>query len=118
MNIFSKFKATLRLRKAIQLADAAHARDGHRYYVMPSFNSGGKLLVMDRKNFRQLKLKHYISTKAHVSDLVSESFYFTPYADGNQYLAEADRKKKANQYFAWLEAERKYKKLKRSKKNV
>lgn len=108
MNIFTKFKASLRLREAIKMADKAHRQTGHRYYVMPQHGSGGKkLVVMDRHNFRRLKLKHYIHHEARVFDLVRECFYCPPYRDGNQFLAPEDRTKKASQYFAWVEADRK-----------
>lgn len=107
MNIFSKFKASLRLREAIKMADKAHRETGHRYYVMPQHGSyGRKLVVMDRFNFRRLKMKHYIHREARVFDLVRECFYCTSYRDGNQFLAPEDRKKKVMQYFAWVEADR------------
>lgn len=107
MNIFRKFKASLRLREAIKMADKAHRETGHRYYVMPQHHSGGKkLVIMDRYNFRRLKMKHYIHRDARVFDLVRECFYCTGYRGGNQYLAPEDRKKKVIQYFAWVEADR------------
>ena len=117
MNIFSnidkvallarEFKASLRLREAIKMADKAHRETGHRYYVMPQHGSyGRKLVVMDRFNFRRLKMKHYIHREARVFDLVRECFYCTGYRDGNQFLSPVDRKKKAAQYFAWVEADR------------
>lgn len=118
MNIFRKFKASLRLREAIRMADKAHAQTGQRYYVMPQHHSGGrKLIVMDRYNFRRLKLKHYIHSEARVLDLERECFYCTGYRDGNQYLSTADRKKKILQYFAWVEADRRATKLKRKAAN-
>lgn len=107
MNIFRKFKASLRLREAIKMADKAHRQTGHRYYVMPQHGSGGKkLIIMDRYNFRRLKMKHYIHHEARVFDLVRECFYCTGYRDGNQFLAPKDRKKKVLQYFTWVEADR------------
>lgn len=107
MNIFRKFKASLRLREAIKMADKAYRQSGQRYYVMPQHGTGGrKLIVMDRFNFRRLKMKHYIHHNARVADLVRECFYCTPYRDGNQFLAPADRRKKVLQYFAWVEADR------------
>ena len=108
MNIFQRFKASLRLREAIRMADKAHLSTGNRFYVLPRNGSNGKeLIVMDRKNFRKLKLKHYINGEVRVFDLVRECFYCTPYANGNQFLSEADRKKKVRQYFAWVDADRK-----------
>lgn len=114
MNIFRKLKASLRLREAIKMADKAHQQTGHRYYVMPQHGSyGKKLVVMDRYNFRRLKMKHYIQREARVFDLVRECFYCTGYRDGNQSLSPEDRKKKVIQYFAWVEADRKATKQKR-----
>lgn len=96
------------------MADKAHQQTGHRYYVMPQHGSyGKKLVVMDRYNFRRLKMKHYIQREARVFDLVRECFYCTGYRDGNQSLSPEDRKKKVIQYFAWVEADRKATKQKR-----
>lgn len=108
MNIFQKFRATLQLREAIRQAEEAHAADGNRYYVMPADN--GKLVIMDRRNFRLLKRKHYVNANANCHNLMVESFYFTANRDGSGYLSEADRKYKVQQYFAWCDAERKRKK--------
>lgn len=107
MNIFRKFKASLRLREAVKMADQAHCQTGNRYYVMPQHHSGGKkLIVMDRYNFRRLRMKHYIHHEARVIDLVRECFYCTPYRNGANNLSPLERKKKVIQYFAWVEADR------------
>lgn len=117
MNIFRKLKASLRLREAIKMADKAHQQTGHRYYVMPQHGSyGKKLVIMDRYNFRRLKMKHYIQREARVFDLVRECVYCTGYRDGNQSLSPEYRKKKVIQYFAWVEADRKATKQKRNGK--
>nr|DAJ60188.1 MAG TPA: hypothetical protein [Caudoviricetes sp.] len=114
MNIFRKFKASLRLREAIKMADKAHRETGHRYYVMPQHHSGGKkLVIMDRYNFRRLKMKHYIHRDARVFDLVRECFYCTGYSNGDQYLDAIGRKRKAMQYFEWVDADRKITKVRR-----
>lgn len=105
MNIFRKIKATLLLREAVQKANDAYQKTGHRYYVMPTFNGDGKLVVIDRQNFRKLKHKGYVSVRASTRDLINESFYFTPYANGNGYLSEPDRKRKVKQFFSWYEAD-------------
>ena len=105
MNIFRKLLASLQLREAIKQAEKAHRRFGHRFYVMPTFNGSGKLVIMDRKNFRGLKQKHYISNQARVADLRNECFYFTEDRAGN-YLSEADRRRKVRQFFAWVKASR------------
>lgn len=108
MNFFSKFKASLRLREAIKIADKAHSISGERFYVLPQHLSKGKrLIVIDRRNFRKLRIKHYINRDARVFDLVRECFYCTGYRDGNQYLSPKDREIKVAQYFAWVDADRK-----------
>ena len=119
MNIFRRFNASLRLREAIKMADKAHQKTGQRYYVMPSNGSGGKkLIVMDRYNFRRLKMKHYINRDARVFDLVRECFYCTAYANGDQFLSPADRRRKVAEYFAWVEADRKATKMRRKNGKV
>ena len=62
-NPITKLRDYLRYSEAVKKADEAHAKDGDRYYVVPSNNKDGKilLLVMDRKNFRRLKFKGYIN---------------------------------------------------------
>ena len=104
MNIFRKFRASLQLRGAIRQAETAHHRFGHRFYVMPTFNGSGKLVILDRKNFRDLRLKHYIACHAKVADLLAESFYFTPDRAGN-YLSDPDRRQKLRLFFAWADAQ-------------
>lgn len=107
MNIFRKIKVTLQLREAVRKANDAHQKTGNRYYVLPTFNGSGKLIVLDKKDFKKLRRKGYINTKASIRDLINESFYFTPYVNGDGYLSEHDRKRKVLQFFSWVEADRK-----------
>lgn len=107
MNIFRKFKAYLQLREAVRQADKAHAETGERYYVLPSID--GKLVIMNRINFRKLKQKSYINHKVKIVDLVAESFYFTPYADGNGYITKDFLQRKTESYYSWIEANNKIK---------
>ena len=106
-----KFRDYLRYREAVKKADEAHAKDGDRYYVVPSNNMDGKilLLIMDRKNFRKLKQKGYINKDANIRDLVNESFYFTPYVNGDGYLDAEGRKLKLKLYFSYCKAQRELK---------
>ncbi len=113
MNFFQKLKAGLMYREAVRKADRAHDEDGKRYYVMPS--AEGKLLIVDRENFRILKRKHYISGKATVQDLLNECFYHTPYRNGDLAIDPFVREVKKQQYFSWREA---LLKLKKSKKKT
>lgn len=108
MNFIKRLKAKIKLKKAIMLADEKHAQTGERYYVMPSLD--GMLLVMDRKSFRKMKMKHYITKDAKVADMVRESFYFTPYGNGSCAITGVQMERKRNEYFFWVEAMNKKKK--------
>lgn len=99
MNIFKKFKCYLRLREAVIKADKAHSESGARYYVLPA--TGGTLIVTDRKNFRLLKQKGYIRRNVTITDLVSHSFYFTPYKDGSRGLSADYAVEKRKNYYDW-----------------
>lgn len=101
MNLFRKFKAMLQLREAIKKADNAHAATGERFFVMPT--TDGKLLVMDRRNFRKLKFKNYVKRNVVINNLLTESFYFTPCRGERLPMAEDLRKKKVKQFFEWKE---------------
>lgn len=98
-------------REATRKADKAHADDGKRYYVLPS--AEGKLLIMDRENFRILKHKHYINSSARVQDLVNECFYCTPYRNGDGALSPEQLNIKRQQYRSWRKAFHRIKKAKR-----
>jgi hypothetical protein len=108
MNIFKRIRAILRLNEAIRQADKAHRKTGERYYVMPNGNKG-KLIIMDRKNFRKLKQKGYIENKAFVHDLEQECFYCTTYRNGSGMLPLAVKTLKLKQYLSWLDHSKKTK---------
>lgn len=113
MNIFRKIKAYLRYKEAVRKAENAHAVTGERYYVLPMGNES-KLMVMDRKNFRKLKFKGYMSRDLHITNLEKECFYCTSYRNGKDRLPEDIASLKRKQYYLWAEAIRK---ARRSKKN-
>lgn len=106
LNIYHRIVAYLQLREAIRKADKAHEEDRERYYVMPTFGTNGKptVVIMERRNFRKLKHKGYISSRASVRDLVQECFYFTPYANGDGFITPDFRKRKERQYYSWYKA--------------
>ncbi len=83
------------------MADRAHQETGARYYVMPL--SRGKLIVMDKLNFRQLRHKGYVPRDARVGDLERECFYFTPYRDGSRPITEDVEAIKREEFFRWYE---------------
>jgi hypothetical protein len=107
MNKIRKLIAYLRYREAVKQADKAHQETGERYYVP---YGDGKLIIVDRKNFRSLKNKHYIDHKVKVRDLLAECFYFTPYRNGNGYIDDVARKVKLESYYSYIDAVRKTKK--------
>lgn len=92
------------MREAVKKAEDAHSQTGERYYVMPLSGSKGKLIIMDRLNFRKLKQKGYITHKAHVADLERESFYFTPYRNGSCAISPEIETLKRRQYLGWYNA--------------
>lgn len=102
MNIFKKFRASLRLREAVRQADKAHKETGVRYYVMPTSGVSGQLIIMDRDNFRKLKQKGYIKRNTFVNDLERECFYCTAYRNGTGVLPPAVIEMKRKEYFSWL----------------
>ena len=103
MNIIKKLRASIRLNEAVVQADKAHEETGERYYVMPNGKSG-KLIIMDRKNFRKLKQKGYINHNTFVGDLERECFYCTTYGNGSAMLPSAVIALKRKQYFSWLDS--------------
>lgn len=94
----------LRYREAVIMADEAHAKDSDRYYVMPSMD--GKLLVMDRKNFRRLKRKGYIHKNATMQNAIRECFYYTPGLANAGVITEDALKRKYAEYKKWCKAMR------------
>lgn len=101
LNVFQKLKAVLRLREAVRKAEEAHSKTGERYYVMPLSGNDGKLIIMDRFNFRKLKQKGYITHDAHVLDLEKECFYFTAYRNGTSGIVPDVESLKRHQYYRW-----------------
>lgn len=102
---YRKFKANLQLNEAIRQADAAHAATHERYFVMPGAN--GKLIIMDRFNFRRLRMKHYIGNNVNISDLFRECFYHTPNRAEKDALPAEESYRKHAAFFQWKEAQRK-----------
>lgn len=107
MNIFKKLRASLRLREAIKKAEQAFKETGERYYVMPTASYKGELIIMDRRNFRKLKQKGYISHDVRVTDLERECFYCTSYRNGDGVLPDSIVAIKRKEYYKWLDNIRK-----------
>ena len=116
MNIFRKIKASLRYKEAVRKAEKAHTETGERYYVLPMGNES-KLMIMDRKNFRKLKFKGYMSRDLHITNLEKECFYCTSYRNGNDRLPNDIVALKRNQYYNWVEATIKARNFRNRKRN-
>ena len=118
-NPFFRFVDYLRYREAVNQANKAYQKTGHRHYVMPYIKKkGGKpeLVITNRKNFRILKQKGYINRKATVFNLVDECFYCTPYANGNGYLDKETLKQKLELYYSYCKSTRELAKQKKDGK--
>lgn len=106
MFIFKRIIAALKYSEAIRKADKAHAQTGMRYYVLPLSGKGKKLIIMDRKNFRILKHKHYINHNTYIADLERECFYCTPYKNGSGTLPEEAKVLKQKEYLQWYDSKK------------
>jgi hypothetical protein len=75
MKIIKKVKARIAFTLAVRRAEDAHAKDSDRYFVLPS--GDGKLVIVDKMNFKRLKRKHYVGRNHTPSRLIDECFYYT-----------------------------------------
>ena len=112
---FFHFKDALQFREAIDKAEKAHIKYGPRYYVLPS--ADGKLVVVDRKNYRILRRKHYIPQNNKMQDALDGCFYHTAHRNGNGLIPENVRRIKEEQYFMFKESYRFSKKLMKKSKS-
>lgn len=101
MNIFKKFKAYLRFREAIRQADKAYVNTNQRHYVLPT--PDGMLIIMNRKNFRELKRKGYIDRRAYVLGLEKGCLYCTPYGNGTRGMNNETREERFKRYIEILD---------------
>lgn len=103
--ILTTWIASLNLWVAIKKADNAYTdaeiknNKDKRYYVMPDHND--KLIVMNRSEFRKLKLHKRMSEEAKVKHLIKESFYYTPYSGGADAIDPNIRKLKRIMYIKY-----------------
>ncbi len=113
MNLMRRFRAAvdkLRLRKAVMTAEEMHASDGGRYYVLPNGDATGKLIVMDRRNFRRLRQKGYIKREKRIRDAVEMCFYATADRSGKRLFDDEGLAALRKKYLAWCEFSRDMKK--------
>lgn len=104
MNIFKKFFYSLRFRYAVIMADKAHAKSGICYFVIP--DNDGKLVVMDRKNFRLLKHKKYIRKETSYQIAIHTCLYRTPDGSGRNGLSSESMRNRFNQYIDFLSSKK------------
>lgn len=83
-----RIKARVMYYKAVEMAESRHAAERLQYYVISTENN--QLVVANRKEFRQLKRKHYapqMTTKL----LKSVCVYHTANACGEDTMSEEQR---------------------------
>lgn len=90
------YLALIRYSYAVSLADRAHERQGHRFFVVP--NEYGRLIVIDRKNFRAYKRHGQIVRHASIDDLKRDCIYCTATGGGNEYLSAEQKEFKKRVY--------------------
>lgn len=88
---FRKIKARVIYYNAVRLAQRCHEHNGGRYFVVAT--TGGKLLVMDKKNFRGLKRKHYLPDIG-TYEFTARCVYYTPNRSGVPMGDELREKRK------------------------
>lgn len=108
MNPFTKLKAYLRLREAIKKADAAHAANGQRFYVIPAQDR--QLVVIDKQNMKRLRQKHYLHPNFTTHDLIRTCFYHTPYSNGEGAISPLQANLRRSFYYKWYAESAKSKK--------
>lgn len=110
MNIFIKFKAYLRFKEAIRQAEEKLKSTGQRHYVLRGRFC--ELVVTDRKNYRGMRMKHYISdAEAKIADVVERCLYHTSYRDGVGAMSVEELDKRMNKYYDWYESARREKRI-------
>ena len=114
MNRFQSFRAFLIYRRAVMMAEKAHKQNGNRYFVIPCVGSKVELIVTDRKNFRGLKRKHYISEDLHIEDVLARCFYFTASKLGSDGPTDEQLRNRQMTYQLWYEERRKQRKVERA----
>lgn len=101
MNIFKRFRAYLRFKEAVRQADRAYEKTQQRYYVLPT--PDGKLIIMERRNFRLLKRKGYIARYASIYGLERGCLYHTPYANGRKRMSKERMEEQYSFYLSMLD---------------
>lgn len=91
--------ATILLDYAVYRAEKAHKITGDRYFVIP--DSGRKLIILNRREFRHSRRAHLIDNTKRIADLMKTSFYFTATKDEKTILRPVDIQAKREMFYKW-----------------
>lgn len=112
MKFLRELKSKMQFDKAVEQADKEYSKSRNRQYVVP--DKDGKLIVMDRKNFRLLKRKSYMPAGMNTPTLMNASYYHTQDRGGNSPMSPEQVQKNKDSYVLWRE--QLYRARKREKK--
>lgn len=93
-------RARIAYDRAIRKAEEQLALTGQRNYIIKGL--ARKLVITDRKSFRQLKHHGYIKKNASVQDLERASLYHTSYRNGTGSLSPESLRAKRTAALHWL----------------
>ena len=99
VNLIKRIKSELQFKKAVDEAEKAHEKNGGRFYVLP--NKNGKLLVLDRTNFRILKRKGYIKSNYNMNDVKRISFYYTSGQINDNMISDEEAALRKSFFLSW-----------------
>lgn len=104
-----RFFDTNRYYNAVKRANAAYTKTGERMYIL--LQTDGKLIIMDRSFFRQMKKEHRLPANTSINDLQRECLYHTPYNNGVGAMTKERMGQCLDRYLKWCKADREQKKL-------
>lgn len=91
---FRRLKRKIVYYNAVRLANKCHEKSGYRYFVVA--DTKGRLVVMDKKNFRILKRKHYLPN-VPTNIFTDGCIYYTANRKG-EYMTEKSRVRNKHWY--------------------
>lgn len=115
MKLFQKIRnlrSRIQYDIAVKKAENEHEKNKSRYYVIPA--ESGKLIVLDRQNFRLLKKKKYFSNNISTTNLLYQSYYYTADRSGKGEMPKNRMLGKKKDFVLWKE--KMYRKRKRDRK--
>ena len=103
MRVFRRLAAMVQYEKAVEKAETALMMTGQRQYVVCGMDGEKrKLVIMDRRNFRMLRMKHYIRQGMDVKALKEKCVYCTGYANGSGVMTVASRRNGKKRALKWM----------------